>query len=335
MPLSTQYRDHDREPDRSTHLSRRTWLAGMGASLTLPAVGCVSTSLGSVNSRPPDLIIGQRGLAEGRFQKPRAIAIDAHDIIYVCDKTARIQAFDDKGTFIRGWQTPAHESGKPTGISIDPSDGNVLVADTHYFRFLFYTPKGELLESKTIGGVNGAAPGEFAFVTDIARAPSGQLFLGEYGQFDRIMKYTRDGRFLNRFGEHGEGPLQFSRPQCLSVDAEGWLWIADSCNHRIQVVDWTNEQPKLISTFGTEGNELGQFKYPYGLALVGNDKMVVSEFGNHRVQLLKRDGTPIATWGSPGERPGELNQPWASAVDSRNRVYVVDSGNNRVQRFTF
>ena len=63
------------------------------------------------------------------------MAIDDQDQLYIVDMTARIQVFDGDGKFLRGWQTPEHAHGKPTGLSIAP-DGILLVADTHYYRVL-------------------------------------------------------------------------------------------------------------------------------------------------------------------------------------------------------
>lgn len=324
-----------KEPSPSS--TRRDWLAlaleatalGVGHSLL---AGCIPGRHSDTPYRV-DAIIGQRGMADGRFQKPRAIAIDRDNRCYVVDKTGRIQVFDEEGVFVRGWRTPEIEQGKPTGLSID-RDGSLIVADTHYFRFLFYTPAGELLEERTIGGIHGSGPGKFAFVTDAVRLPTGELIFGEYGEFDRIHKYSPDGEYLASLGEHGREPLQFSRPQSLSVDANGWLWVADACNHRVQVIDWMGNTPRCIRVFGEEGAGPGQFKYPYSLALYGED-VLVSEYGNHRVQRLDPNGKSLASWGQAGSKLGELNQPWAIAVDPQGRIYVVDSGNNRIQRFRF
>jgi sugar lactone lactonase YvrE len=325
-------------PSRRDFLCSATRIFGLGVPMV--AFPCLAFQSGCTGSRKrntielPDLVIGQRGLSDGRFQKPRAIAIDANDMIYVVDKTGRIQKFDESGKFVLHWRTPAIDSGKPTGLSID-SDGSVMVADTHYYQFLFYTPEGELIEKKTIGGVNGPDPGQFAFVTDIVRTPSGEYYCGEYGEYDRIHKYTSDGQYVDRMGEHGTGPLQFSRPQSLCIDQNGLLWVADSCNHRIQVIDWREDKPRLVAILGAQGTELGQLQLPYGLTLAKDGTVLVSEFGNHRVQQWNREGKPLASWGAAGSKPGELIQPWSVALDSKNRVYVVDSGNNRVQRFHF
>lgn len=310
-------------------MSRRSVLACAASALVS---GCVSSS-GHIEGDAVDLIIGKRGLAEGRFQKPRALTLGPDDEVYVIDKTARIQVFDRNGEFLRGWAAPEAANGKPTGVSFDPVTKTLMVADTHYFRFLFYTPQGEWLEDRTIGGVNGPEPGQFGWVTDIVRAPNGILYLAEYGEYDRIYKYSSDGQYIDRFGENGDGPLQFSRPQSLAVDDEGLLWIADSCNHRIQIVDWREDRPRSVGILGGLGTEPGQLQFPYGMTLLSKNRLLVSEFGNHRVQCWKRSGEPLSSWGSAGNLPGQLNQPWAVAVDSKERVYVVDSGNNRVQRY--
>lgn len=323
---------------------RRDFIRLAGANL-VGSLGFVATSSLSLNigctgvvpmdiRAKPDLIFGQTGLADGRFQKPRAIAIDQKDQIFVLDKTGRVQMFDEFGKFIRGWRTPEIESGKPTGITIDV-DGTVMVADTHYYRFLFYTTQGRRLEERTIGGSSGPDPGQFAFVTDIVRSPTGEYYCSEYGEFDRINKYSSDGQFIDRMGEHGTAPLQFSRPQSLAVDNDCLLWVADACNHRLQVIDWRDSKPRSVAVIGEQGKAPGQFQFPYGMILSKDGSVIVSEFENHRVQRLDRNGKSISIWGNAGRGPGELVWPWAIAEDSRNRVYVVDSGNNRVQRFRF
>jgi sugar lactone lactonase YvrE len=277
-----------------------------------------------------EIVWGKLGLADGRFQKPRAMTI-ADDELYIVDKTGRVQVFDVEGNFLRLWRTPAIETGKPTGLGVD-RHGNIMVADTHYFRLLFYSKAGVLLESQTIGGTNGPGVGQFAFVTDAAQDSKGNFFISEYGEFDRIQKYDSNGEFVCRFGESGDGPLQFRRPQCLMFDKDDNLWITDSCNHRIQVVRCEQETPEVLQILGSPGDQPGQFRYPYNLWLDGDDLLYVSEFGNHRIQKLTRKGKPILTWGKPGRNAGELQQPWAIVKDSRNRLHILDTGNHRVQR---
>ena len=289
--------------------------------------GCVAEA-----SAPgdPDLVWGRQGLSAGRLMKPRAIACDAQDQLYVVDMTGRIQVFDADGRYLRGWRTPESENGKPTGLAFD-RHGNLMVADTHYFRILFYTPQGQLLESQTIGGKYGFAPGEFTLVTDCAQDSQGNYYVAEYGEYDRIQKFSAERKFLFQWGGHGSERGQFARPQDLALDEQDQLWVADACNHRIQVFDATGGEAKLRAVWGEQGTEPGQLRYPYDLALDG-PYVYVAEFGNHRVQKFTRDGRFVAAWGVQGRQPGELFQPWALVVDSQRRIHILDTYNHRVQR---
>lgn len=273
-----------------------------------------------------DKVWARRGISEGRLQKPRAMAIDRQQRIYIVDMTARIQVFDTEGRFLHGWSTPEHKAGKPTGLSVG-IDGNVLVADTHYSRLLIYSPEGRLL--RTLGGTLGQKPGEFGLVTDAVQDTQGNYYVGEYGEFDRIQKFTADGTFLCQWGKHGSAPGEFSRPQNLALDEEGHLWVTDACNHRIQVFDG---EGKLLKLWGTPGSAPGQLYYPYDLILHPDGTVYVAEFGNHRIQRFTRDGQSLGCWGTNGRSEGQLDCPWALVLDGQGRLHVLDTGNHRVQR---
>jgi sugar lactone lactonase YvrE len=313
--------------------ARRIFLRNSLAASLLLSTGCTSRKTTSSDLIEPELIIGRRGLSEGRFQKPRAMAMDANDELYVVDKTGRIQVFSSSGDFLRGWTTPAIANGKPTGLSIS-NDGLLMVADTHYFRILFYSRDGKLLDAKTLGGSFGPEKGQMAFVTDCVQDKDRSYYVSEYGAYDRIQKYTPDGKFITQYGEHGDGPNQFSRPQSLAIDESGQLWVADSCNHRIKILDWNSGDVKVIKTFGGNGHEPGQFRYPYGIHLT-KDALYVAEYAGHRVQKFDRQLNFVASFGKPGNELSDLNAPWSVVKDSKGALYVVDSGNNRVVKFRF
>jgi hypothetical protein len=88
----------------------------------------------------------------------------------------------------------------------------------------------------------------------------------------------------------------------------------------------------LVRIWGEQGEAPGQLNYPYNLVLDGQGHVIVTEFGNHRVQKFTLDGRSVATWGGPGRRPGQMTQPWAAALDSQGNLHVLDSYNHRVQR---
>jgi sugar lactone lactonase YvrE len=267
----------------------------------------------------------ETGNAPGQVVYPRAITYDAvHDWVYIVDRQAHIQRLDAAtGAYLAGWSMPEFQQGKPVGLSVGP-DGNLYVPDTHYHRVLVFDPDGHEIRR---WGSRGTAPGQFIYPTDIAFSPDGKVFVGEYGDNDRIQVFSPTGEYLYHFGHFGQSPGEFSRPQSLLIVGNE-LYLTDACNHRIQVFSLDG---KFLRTFGSAGSDPGQFRFPYGLELTAAGNLLVTEFGNNRIQVLTREGRSLTTWGTGGHQPGELAYPWAATVDKRGRVLIVDSGNNRVQ----
>ena len=322
-------RSHDLK--NSSHTLERLWAWVAIATATFAGLllaGCVAAT-GTINS--DTYVWSSKGLDDGRFIKPRAIAINELDQLFIVDKTSRIQVFDRDGKFIRSWRTPACVNGKPCGLSFS-HDGLLMVADTHYFRVLFYTPEGDMVTERTIGGETGRGLGQFGFLTDVVQDSAGNYYVGEYGDFDRIQKFDASGKPLCQIGDHGEAPGSFLRPQGLFVDTKDQLWVADASNHRVQVFDLTKSPPQFVKTWGSAGSQPGQLRYPYTIEVDKEGFVYVCELGNHRIQKFTSDGQHVAMRGGPGRGAGQFYQPWAFATDSRGIMHVIDSYNHRVQR---
>ncbi len=311
----------------SSRFSRRRCLqslAGFGALALTGLSGCGESTPSS--SRGEWLAtFGRHGISPGRFTKPRGITIDADDNLYIVDMTARIQVFDADFKYLRHWQTPTHELGRPTGLSV-ARDGSIMIADTHYYRVLVYSPEGELL--RTIGGTRGPGEGEFHFVTDIAEDSEGNHIVSEYGEWDRLHVYDLDWKFVRMWGGHGSQPGEFLRPQSITLDKQDRIWVADACNHRIQVFDTTGKHLKM---WGEQGTALGQLAYPYALYFDPDGNLEICEYGNNRVQKFTPEGKTLGAWGEPGHRERQLFNPWCSVRDSTGRTIILDSLNHRVQ----
>ncbi len=301
----------------------RFWI-WLGAFVLLTHTGC-----GGPRDEP-EVVYGQRGTQPGYLVRPRAVAIDAQDRVYVSDFTSRIQVFDRDGNFLGPcWFTPVHEQDGPTGLSID-RDGNLLVSDTHYFCLRIFSPEGK--ELRTIRKEPGPKPGQFAFLNDTVQDADGNYYIGEDGENHRITKLDKDGSFIKCWGSEGTEPGQFGRIRALALGPDENLYVVDATNHRIQIF---TKDGQLLSCWGQPGSEPGQLSYPHDLAFGPHGELYVAERGNHRVQKFTKDGASLGCWGGPGREPGRLHEPWALAVDSKGRVHVIDTENHRVQRINF
>jgi DNA-binding beta-propeller fold protein YncE len=292
---------------------------GLAACFAISALAACAPSEGAN-------IIGGPGHRDGRFRKPRGIAISGDGRIFVVDKTGRIQRFSPEGIFERGWETPKHDNGCPIGMVFDRR-GRLLVADTHEHRVLVYSPDGELIHQ---WGREGTGPGEFRYPVGIAVGPNGAVFVSEYGGNDRIQVFDEEGTYLRQWGEYGSEPGQFARPEGIAIAADGIVYVADAANHRIQVFD---EDGRLVRMWGRPGAGAGELAYPYDVDLLPDGRVLVTEFGNHRLQVFDAEGRSLAIIGGPGAGPGQLGDPWSSARAADGRVWVCEGRNHRVQAF--
>jgi DNA-binding beta-propeller fold protein YncE len=271
-------------------------------------------------------LIGSRGVGVGQLNKPRSVALDAQDNLYVVDMTGRVQKFSPDGAFLLSWQMPQTDLGKPKGMCRD-RQGNIVVVEPHYQRVNHYSTDGRLLAQ---WGRRGTNAGEFMMPRAIAVNSRGECVVSEYMDFERVQRFTPGGtNLINSFGRMGTGPGEFNRPEGLCIDSQDRIYVADACNHRIQIF---SSDGKFIRAYGKPGSGKGELSYPYDICVDRDGLQYVCEFGNSRIQVFDEKDQPLEIIGGPGGAPGQFSNPWGIALNSSGDVYVADSQNHRVQK---
>src|SRR4051794_4047467 len=218
--------------------------------------------------------IGTRGTRLGEFNKPRSLTVDREDNVYVVDMTGRVQKFSPDGAFLLSWQMPQTDLGKPKGMSCD-SSGNILVLEPHYQRVNHFSRQGELVSQ---WGNKGTNEGFLTLPRSIAVNSAGNILISEYTTVDRVQCFSADGKkWLFSFGRPGTGPGEFNRAEGLGLDSSNRIYVADSCNHRIQVF---SPEGKFLRSYGRPGTGLGELSYPYDIRIDAEGFQYVCEFGN-------------------------------------------------------
>lgn len=312
----------------------RSWLALVCLPL-LFAGGCsprMPESLGNAKKVESQLfdrvtLIGTRGTGAGQFNKPRSVAVDQRGDIYAVDLTGRVQKFSPDGAYLLGWQMERTEIGRPKGMALAP-DGRIVVVEPHYSRLNYFDTSGNAMGWF---GQHGKDPGMLMFPRAAAVADDGSIYLSEYGLVERVQCFGPDGKsFIRSFGSPGTGPGEFNRPEGLGLDSEGRLYVADSCNHRVQIF---SPDGKFLSAFGKPGTAPGELSYPYDVRVDGEGYRFVCEFGNSRVQVFDRENQPVEMLGWTGLDSSGFASPWAIALDHEGNLIVADSMNHRLQKF--
>jgi len=319
---------------RSMLAVRGSWFVVRGFALV---VGCLLL-VACVPDEPPGSrtldsqlffraqVIGERGGGAGQFNKPRSVAVDGDDNIFVIDMTGRVQKFSPTGDYLLGWQMPESDKGKAKGMGTD-RDGNVLLVEPHYTRVNHFAPDGKLLLQ---WGVNGTNAGQLIFPRAVAAASDGAIWISEYAFAERLQKFTADGsKVILTVGQPGAGPGEFHRAEGIGLDTAGNVFVADSCNHRIQVF---SADGGFLRQYGRPGNQPGEMSYPYDIRVDAAGRQFVCEFGNSRIQVFDTDDRLLEILGEAGREPGQFNNPWSIALDSQGNLIVADSQNHRVQK---
>src|SRR5262249_28314489 len=140
--------------------------------------GCAPSGSGQLESQLFGRveIIGTRGTGVGQLNKPRSVAVDQQDNLYVVDMTGRVQKFSPEGAFLLSWQTPQTDLGKPKGMCRDRA-GNIVVLEPHYSRVNHFSPAGHLLSQ---WGTHGTNAGQLSLARAVAVNSRNEIFVSEY-----------------------------------------------------------------------------------------------------------------------------------------------------------
>jgi DNA-binding beta-propeller fold protein YncE len=88
-----------------------------------------------------------------------------------------------------------------------------------------------------------------------------------------------------------------------------------------------------LTSWGIEGTEPGQFRYPKGIALDAGRAVYIVDHWNHNIQEFGPDGSFVRRWGTEGSIAGQMKFPKQADIGPSGSIYVVDSGNYRIEQF--
>src|SRR5215470_12426133 len=136
------------------------------------------------------------------------------------------------------WTTDVNDEETVLGM---PARNRAGVTMGH--EVLKLSPTGAVLMTLGKEGVSGTGPDLFDRPSGVAIAPNGDIFVtdGHYPNKHnsaRIVKFSKDGRFIKTWGRKGAAPGEFDDPHDIFVGgSQNRVYVADRRNLRIQVFD--------------------------------------------------------------------------------------------------
>lgn len=322
--------------------------------LTAAGFGQASYAPPNDGPNPYTTVKGWAQLPDGRkWGSTAGVDIGSNGHIWAYDRCAAnncaeskldpIVEFDASGKALRHFGAGLFV--QPHGIFVD-KDGNVWVTDAmgvagkghQVFKF---SPDGKVLLTLGKAGVAGNGPDTFNQPTDVVVGKNGDIFVSSGhspGYPDaRIVKFSKDGKFIKQWGSAGSGPGQFVGPHCLAIDSKGRLFVGDRTNNRIQIF---TQDGKFLA-------EWKQFGRPSGIFIDKHDVLYVSDSesqdkegvygynpGVHRGIRIGsvKDGKVTAFIPDPDPKGGTSTAEGVAA-DSQGNVYGAEVGPRDLKKY--
>jgi len=262
------------------------------------------------------------------YKEVAAVGVDRRDQVYLFTRGEHpVIVFDREGNFLRSWGEGVFK--RAHGVTIGPDDTIYLTDDgDHTVRKC--TLDGKVLLTLGIPGKPAPYQGGEPFnrCTHVALSPKNEIYVSDgYGN-SRVHKYSPEGKLLFSWGEPGTDPGQFNIVHNIVSDRDGYVYVADRENHRIQVFDgngkfidqWHNMH-RPCALYMDSGREPLCY-----LGELGPSMAVNKDCPNlgPRLSILSKEGKILARLGDirPGEAPGQFIAPHGLALDSRGDLYV-------------
>jgi sugar lactone lactonase YvrE len=199
-----------------------------------------------------------------------------------------------------------------------------------------YEGKGVTLSADM--SLSGADQGiTFNRPRSVAAAPDGSLYVADSGNH-RIVHFSADMQVLQSWGQFGDvgqntgQPGTFNEPWSVSVGPDGFVYVADTWNHRIQKF---SPEGQFVTTWGTFGQaeRPDAFWGPRSVVVDSENRVYVTDTGNKRIVIFDSTGNYISQFGSAGAITGQFDEPVGIALDDDGNIYAADTWNQRIQVF--
>jgi DNA-binding beta-propeller fold protein YncE len=259
------------------------------------------------------------------LRRPRGVAADENGNIYVTNTAkGNIPVFDREGNFLFKFGKYGVNPGDlraPIGISISDKNNRVYVADRVRFRLVIYDKRGKFIKEVPV----------LSPLTPYA-AKDGKVYLATFGP---IVIFDKDGNKLNSFGKRGLLPGEFDYPHGLAMDSKGYLYVSDTNNTRLQVLD---KKLKVVGVKGAPPSSLlettREFGLPAGMCIDEKDRLYVVDSFDFSIKVYTNTGKFLAKFGGEsGTLEGQFRYPDGITYMGNRTFAIADTGNDRVQVF--
>jgi DNA-binding beta-propeller fold protein YncE len=247
------------------------------------------------------LTFGSEGIGPGMFTDARSIGVDGAGKIYVGEYTGgRIQVFDQSGKFLTQWSIGDRKT-ILRGLATDRK-GTVYAA--HGGKIVRYS------------GETGEKLGELEYersgFDDVSAGADGGLVAAWQSNRDDIVVFDANGKAVRTIPEaisSASGDSELSMR--VAVDASGQIYALGRFNNGVFKFA---RDGKFVNRFGSGGDQPGQFRAPYSIAIDGYGRVLVGDIKG--IQVFDANGRFLALLEQKGMAFGMV-------FNDKNELFVI------------
>ncbi len=264
------------------------------------------------------------------LRKPYGVTTDSRGRIYTADTQLKVVFVIDPGAKVveRREGNSRAPMAMPVGVAVDSED-RLFVSDAQLHSITCYDRSGEAIAR--FGTDSLGRPGGIAI--DPRRS---RLYVADAKESRIAVFDTKTFQFKNYFGAPGKpGKAEkgtFAAPTNVAVDRQGNIYVADTLNYRVQIL---NPAGEFLRSFGAQGDRPGEFIRPKGIAVDSEGHVYVADAEFNNFQVLSPEGRPLLAVGILGSAPGEFSLIAGLHIDSKDRIYTTEMYIGRIQVFQY
>jgi DNA-binding beta-propeller fold protein YncE len=184
---------------------------------------------------------------------------------------------------------------------------------------------------QAVAGRKGSGAGEMESPRGIAVAPNGDVVVADMMN-NRVLRFSADGVFKSVIGRptavKGKPKAgELEEPSGVAVDNQGFVYVADTWNGRIQKFDPSGKQ------VGEFGGLRYTFYSPRNVAVDRPGNIYVADTGNSQVKVINPEGKLVKAVGMKGNGGEGFNEVFGLAINSKGELFAADPGNKRIHKF--
>ncbi len=261
------------------------------------------------NSKYEVTLFGTLPPGQTVWNLPRSIAADGKGTIYLLRASdPPVLVFNREGKLQKTWGSGLFKEAH--SIDLD-REGNLWItdrADNMVFKFTVDGKQLMALGKKGVGGDNNSTD-LFNGAADVAVAPNGDFFVSDgQGINNRVVKFSKDGKFIKAWGTKGSETGQFDTPHALAIDSKGRVLVADEQQKKSPRIQIFDQNGKFLEKWDMIG-----LKQPTGIAIAADDTIYIGDMDANAIFIVK-DGKVLDKIGDVQARPHNVAVDPATGV---------------------